>query len=501
MLSEDTLIGIANIFCGDTGEVYAYKSGPKLVEFFNQYFHFEDTYGQGFPSRWRYVTNKLIELSSNKKLEEFLNIILSKEYFLRDLKSDEVTAIRHSNLALEEMKRLVKKDMYNITNKNGKYFIIKENEDLVLIGTGGFANVYKQHSTGLIIKKLKDDYLGDEGICSRFRREYDITKSLSENDGIIRVYDFDKTSYSYSMEEAEMTLESYVKQNHLSEDIKIKCIQQVLNIVAEVHKRKIIHRDISPNNIFIIKGKLKMADFGLGNDLQIFSSHQTMYTHAFGQIRYCAPEQFMLLKDGDERSDVFSLGKLINFILTGQENNSHHFLRTVVEKATNHNAAFRYANAGELLRFTKKSIDYYQNQQSRTELLEKIRAGILDTDTESFIYEMNGELICQELINPSSKFSSLLLNFMKMDESHAEYVVQSIEANFREVCTSWNDYDPIGYFANGIINSSFSFPIKELAAQIARYIAFDVNRYSIQHIVARTIENGIDPLLEEMLEA
>lgn len=83
--------------------------------------------------------------------------------------------------------------------------------------------------------------------------------------------------------------------------------------MTEVHKRDIIHRDISADNIFIISGMIKIADFGLGKDLNLFTSHQTMLTNAVGQFYYCAPEQFMMLKDGDKRSDVYSLGRVINY--------------------------------------------------------------------------------------------------------------------------------------------------------------------------------------------
>ena len=49
----------------------------------------------------------------------------------------------------------------------------------------------------------------------------------------------------------------------------------------------------------------------------------------------------MMLKDADKRSDVYSLGRVINFIMTGDARNSHHIYRSVAEKATNKDAAKR----------------------------------------------------------------------------------------------------------------------------------------------------------------
>lgn len=102
------------------------------------------------------------------------------------------------------------------------------------------------------------------------------------------------------MEPAETTLEDYILSNYLPDGTKLTCLRQILYIMSEVHKRGIIHRDISANNIFIISGMIKIADFGLGKDLNVFASHQTIHTNSMGQYYYCAPEQFMMLRDADK---------------------------------------------------------------------------------------------------------------------------------------------------------------------------------------------------------
>ena len=59
----------------------------------------------------------------------------------------------------------------------------------------------------------------------------------------------------------------------------------------------------------------------------------------------------MMLRDADKRSDVYSLGRIINFIMNGDPRNSNHIFRSVAEKATNSDAAYRYADAGQLASF------------------------------------------------------------------------------------------------------------------------------------------------------
>lgn len=500
MLSEDSLKNISLIFCGDTEGYYSYKTGSRLVSFFNQYFDYKDVYGQGFPSRWLYVYNKLVDFLNTKRFDGFLELILSKEYIVRDMKYSEIEALAQSKKILSEFNRTLKQDMYKINQVGNKYYLIKENDDLTLIGSGGFANVYKQKSTGLIIKKLKDDYATDVGIQSRFKREFKITQSLSDLPGIIRVFDIDENSMSYTMEEAEKTFEDFIINASINEKMRITRIRQILHIMSEVHKRDIIHRDISPNNIFILSGLIKIADFGLGKDLNIFTSHQTLHTNSLGQIRYCAPEQFMMLKDGDKRSDVFSLGRLINFIMTGNPTNIRHFLRTVTEKATNQNPSYRYPDAGELLKFIEKSITYHEDDINHQLIIDKFRDGFFDESIETYIYEMNGENICQELITNKRRFDDTLIKFMNLDESHATYIIQSIEDNFREVCKTFPTYDPIASFAYKALMSDSSFVVKELAAEILRYVAFDINRFNAQRLVEKAIHNGLEPLIEEILQ-
>jgi serine/threonine protein kinase len=385
-----------------------------------------------------------------------------------------------------------------LSEENLGYNVETFNEDdLVLIGSGGFAKVYKDKSNGLVLKKLKEDFIVDEGICSRFKREFTITKSLGDLDGIIDVFDYFDDIYAYTMEEAEQTFYNHIIGKNLSESNKKTYIKQILNIMKSVHQRDIIHRDLSPNNILIIDGVLKISDFGLGKDLNMFNLYQTIYTNSLGQYSYCAPEQFMMLKDGDKRSDVYSLGRIINFILTKDPNNNHHFLRAVSEKATSHNAVFRFADASELLKSVERSIEFHENALNKQELIEKARKGLLDEDIENFIYEMSGDELCNEII-ASNGFRGSILKFMKTNEERAIYILGVIEDNFRDVCLTWESYNPFAEILYDIIVDDFPFPIKELAAIILNYIAYDINRFSAQRLIENLKDRGIEPLIEEI---
>ena len=499
MLTSDSIETIAKIFSGDIPNYYTYKSGGYLVKFFNQYFGYRETYGSGFPTRWQYVHDKLVDLFNNNKLDNFFTLILSKTYIMKDLNCNEIEAVTKIVAIVEEFNRILKLDECILIEKNGQYKLDNINSNLIYLGSGGFADVYKIKSTGLVQKKLKEEFISDSSIRSRFKREYEITKSLENNYGIVKVFNFDNEICAYTMEEAETIFDDYVAQG-LNDEIKIKCIRTILLIMKDIHNRDIIHRDISPNNIFIINGQIKIADFGLGKDLNVLTSHQTLLTNQVGQYLYCAPEQFMLLKDGDKRSDVFSLGRLINFIMTGSPTNKGHFLRLVTEKATNENSSFRYADAGELLKYVEKSIEFHEKEYNKEEILKKMKLGDFNIDVENYLYEINGDILCNEIIEfDSSNYRESLYKFMNTDDSHAQYLIELIFYNYQNVCLSWESYDPFAYFAYHVVVGKYPFIVKELSAKILNYIAWSINRFNVQQIIETIYDEGVEPILEEML--
>lgn len=501
MISDESLRAIAEAFCGDTKGYYSEKSGSKLVDFFNNYFDAVDVYKPGFPTRWRYVYDKIAEMIKANTINKFLDLILGKAFLMRDLNLDQVGAAEKAKENLEYFNSILAKDLYTITHREGHYFLVKEDADLELIGEGGFANVFRQKSTGLVVKKLKDEYLSDSGIRSRFKREFNITESLQDNAGIVRVYTFDEGKCTYTMEYAECTLEKYIRSNKLTDDIKERCIRQILRIMSEVHSRNIIHRDLSPNNIFIIAGRLKIADFGLGKDLSMITSHQTFKTNAVGQYFYCAPEQFMMLKDADKRSDVFSLGCIINFIMTCNPRDSHHIYSSVAEKARNSDAAYRYADAEQLSKFFEKSVEYHKQGERKELIQKKIHLNTYDDDVESYIYNMAPDKLCRIIMEKEMGFENAVLRFMGTNEDHAQHIIQSIEGNFRECCGwSYEANDPFASISAKVLRGKYSFVVKETAATILRYIAWDVRRFSAQDMVAKILDEGIDPMLEDILK-
>lgn len=501
MISSNAITQIAKLFCGDIEGFFSYKTGSKLVNFFNGYFNCNDSYRPGFPSRWQYTYDKIIDIINENKFNDFINVILSENFIRNDLNLDHVGFIGHRSKLITKFNEILSNDLYVIINRNNKYLICKEDTDLEYLGTGGFANVYVQKSTGHVLKKLKDDYLMDKGVRSRFKREFEITKSLGNEYGIIRVFLYDDKNYSYTMEKAEITLYDYINNNELNEHIKLNCIMQILYIMSIVHEKNIIHRDLSPTNIFLLSGKIIIADFGLGKDLNVLTSHQTIHTNSMGQFAYCAPEQFMLLREGDKRSDVYSMGRIINFIMTKNPFNLNHVYRNICEKATNENSIHRYADIRQLNIYFKKAIEFNKNKEIEKQVMENIQKGVYNDDVETYIYQLNSKKLTAFLTKKDEKFINTLIKFMSIDNNKSRYIIEKVDSICNQGTLSFSEYDGFALFSYKVLLEAFPFDVLEIAANVLRYVAFVVNRYYAQNFIADLKRIGIDPMIEDVLNS
>ncbi|WFD09788.1 protein kinase domain-containing protein [Tepidibacter hydrothermalis] len=505
MLSEASIRYIAEALIGDTKGYYSYKSLSQIVEFFNSNFGLNYTQDQSVTSRWFYTVEKIKVIINSNQFDNFLNLIFSKSFVMKDSGLNDVQAVEKIEEILEYINDEISIEGYKIHKRVNEYFLISEDGDLEFIGEGGFANVYKLRTSGLVVKKLKDDFKTVKGVKHRFRREYDLTKSLSDIQGIITIYDFDDSEYSYTMEIAEKTLEEFMKELESTELNKIDMIRQVLHVMKNVHDRNIIHRDISPNNVLIFNGQLKISDFGLGKDLDMFYSHRTMRTHSLGQYHYCAPEQFMQLKEGDKRSDVFSLGRLINFIMTGDPRNSKHFMRNPVEKATSENSNMRFSDAGELIHGIEQAISYHQNQERKDAIKKKFEDQVYDEDVENYLYSLNGQDLCNTIAT-NAHMTYIILTFIEDNEKRMLEVMQAIFKYHDDACImrdgrhNFNRFDVFTSISYSLIRNNAPYLVQELAAKTLCQIAIQANRFNAQRKIEELIAYGIDPTIEDLLK-
>lgn len=192
----------------------------------------------------------------------------------------------------------------------------------VPIGSGGFGIVYRVHrdtdGAPFAQKVPKDELLRDDHFLRRFRREIRLQMGLSHQN-ILPIIDAHLGDSPYFvMPIADRTLEEDIEQGRLDESRIAFIFEGILKGMSYAHRRGVIHRDLKPSNVMLTPdGIPQISDFGLGKDLIRESTGLTQPFRAGGTIPYAAPEQYVSLRDVDERADIYALGKILQAMLTG----------------------------------------------------------------------------------------------------------------------------------------------------------------------------------------
>ena len=199
---------------------------------------------------------------------------------------------------------------------DGRYEIME------LIGSGGMAYVYKALCHRLnrydAIKIMRDETAANEEFRKRFRAESQAVAMLS-HPNIVSVYD---VSHSDDIEYIVMELVDGITLKQYLQKAGALCPSEVLSFTTQIakalkhaHNKGIIHRDIKPQNIILLRdGMIKVADFGIAS---LQSDIEESSGETVGSVHYIAPEQARGAAP-DARSDIYSLGIAMYEMLTGR---------------------------------------------------------------------------------------------------------------------------------------------------------------------------------------
>ena len=319
-----------------------------------------------------------------------------------------------------------------IPEKLGKYKIIR------LLGEGGMSRVFEAEHTFLkkrvAVKVLNNELASKSVFRERFKNEALIMAKL-DHPNIAGIIDFeeDDDSLAIIMEYVEgLTLSEHVQQQgglKVQEAVEVQKI--LLRTFAYAHHRGIIHRDVKPSNIIIEPDKgnlLKVLDFGIAKFIH-GDANLTGTGMQMGTPMYMSPEQVRDSKHIDHRSDIYSLGVLFYFLLTGKSPYNvntleiyskilneklpqiinYPKLNAIVKKATGKNADERYQSCEEFLVFLEKSEEDFRSvskvkkekpekniieEPEEETLIEKVKiiANADDVDTDGYLpHKENGK--------------------------------------------------------------------------------------------------------------
>ena len=155
----------------------------------------------------------------------------------------------------------------------------------------------------------------------RLAVEFQAAQAL-EHPNIVRAIecqcDGDISYCVYELVEGESLGVRLDKCRKLPEAESIRIITQLIQALHYAHQRKIIHRDVKPDNIMLTaSGSAKLTDFGLAKDFNNANQDITRPATALGTPHFMAPEQFADAKNVDHRCDVYSVGATLYNALTG----------------------------------------------------------------------------------------------------------------------------------------------------------------------------------------
>lgn len=204
-------------------------------------------------------------------------------------------------------------------------------EILEKVGLGGMATVYKakDRKTGRLValKVPQERFLGDPRFVRRFHREAEVLTRM-DHPNIVKVYDHGQVEgvHYIAMEFLDGEgLDKLIEERRLSLRQAAAILARVADALKHIHAQGIVHRDIKPGNIMVLKGALRedgvdprgvrLMDFGIAAGRVL--TRLTITGARIGTPVYMSPEQAKGQKL-DHRSDIYSLGIVLYEALTGQ---------------------------------------------------------------------------------------------------------------------------------------------------------------------------------------
>lgn len=271
----------------------------------------------------------------------------------------------------------------------GGRFVLEEPR----IGRGGFADVYRaidrkqthRNPTLVAVKVLRDVGTVEPEEIRRFQRELRLLESI-RHPNVIPILGHGETSSDgiwYAMPLAQGSLVEFTEEYEGKPALILDLMRQVGAGLAQIHERGIYHRDLKLGNILRLEdGAWAISDFGLAVEAERQTTALTSTLRGVGTPWFTAPEQWRDARSVNHLADIFSLGKVLQELVTGNAPINDEMppgpLRPIVQKATATQPEQRYASVEDFLVALETAVEAPEKRWETAEdtaqrLLERVR--------------------------------------------------------------------------------------------------------------------------------
>lgn len=395
-----------------------------------------------------------------------------------------------------------------------------------VIGEGGFALIQKcrHRDSGewIALKKLKKETRDESEYQDRLRREILLLERLKGVPCVIELLGHSGESNHpkmwYAMPMAATNLHEFIRKNNnnLKEDDRVRLFRQVLEAIQTAHDQGILHRDISPSNALLLDREnlesVVVSDFGLGRDIASDATYTRSSAANYGHAYYVAPEQRDKLKSATVKSDIYSLGKLLNFAMTGKDPDHHYpcSLSSVIQRATHPEPDQRHQTVALL----RKHFEQMVNIRTGPVPLPRTMAGALDIGDsvpdwnqihDSLINPKYDDHPYHDYLDPVIKFFSepgrLAEYFSAIaggEVQFAEAFVKELNDCFGTVGWPFNDTGRFADFLHKIFLESTASQTRGICLKELWDIAFGADQWGAQRTMIALLSSGQIGDAEEM---
>ncbi|CEP84264.1 MAG: serine/threonine-protein kinase [Paeniclostridium sordellii] len=374
---------------------------------------------------------------------------------------------------------------------------------------GGFGEVFKakkiinnsEVGDFLAVKVLKN-IEGDSK--DRFSKEVRILKNVN-HPRVVKVLDYNLEAENpfYVMPMYGCSLKKYIEEINGNYERIYTVFSGILDGVEHLHSEGIYHRDLKPANILVNSDTdLAISDFGLGVNIESNSTRLTMTGMIMGTIDYMSPEQLNDSKHIDNRSDIYSLGKILYEMITGyirpiDTDKLPQGLRYTVKRCLKSEPDERYQNIGELRNAFDASISVLIHGVKTNKFNLVIEKAISTNGEEKYIKELISIISQMDIRKKEDKIHDLIMKLpleaiemlYKLDEELTKEIIDVYVHNITSQGWPFNYTDTIGAKCRSIYNILDNVEIKSKLMYCIGEVGISHNRYYVIDLFEEMLGN------------